>query len=108
MNGMEYALARNPRFPDSSGIFSSTIEMDGTSGPFLTLSFRRSATVQSTTFTPEVVGTLGSAWLSGSGNVTQILPSVTNNDGTSTLKYRDTVPVSGAAQRHMRLRVTLP
>ena len=107
-NGMEYALARNPRSPDSSGTFSSAIEMDGASGPFLTLSFRRSSSVQSTTFTPEVIATLGGSWLSGSGNTSQVGSIITNNDGTNTLKFRDTVPVSGAIQRHMRLRLTLP
>ena len=107
-NGMEYALARNPRSPDSSGILSTAFEMDGASGPFLTLSFRRSASVQSTTFTPEVTGTLGGTWLSGGGNVLQLGTSISNNDGTNTLRFRDTVPTSNALQRHMRLRVTLP
>ena len=108
VNGMEYALARNPRSPDSADIYSAANEMDGASGPFLTFSFRRSASVQSTTFTPEVVGTLSGTWLSGSSNVIQVGTSVTNNDGTITLKYRDTTPATGTAQRHMRLKVTLP
>lgn len=107
-NGLEYALGRNPRQPDRADVFSSALEMDGTSGPFLTLSFRRSLSIQSTTFTPEVTAGLGGAWLSGSSNALQVGSAVNNGDGSETLKFRDTTPVSGATQRNIRLKVTLP
>ena len=107
-NGLEYALARNPRAPDNSDAFVSTLEMDGAAGPFLTLSFRRSLSIQSTTFTPEVIAALGGTWLSGGGNTLQLGTAVNNGDGSEALKYRDTTPTSSATQRHMRLKVTLP
>jgi hypothetical protein len=107
-NGLEYALGRNPRQPDRGDVFTGTIEMDGASGPFLTLSFRRSLSIQSTSFTPEVTSVLGSPWLSGSGNAVQVDSTVNNGDGSETVKFRDTTPVSGATQRNIRLKVTLP
>ena len=107
-NGLEYALARNPRIPDASEILVSTMEMDGGNGPFLTLSYRRSLSIQATVLTPEVTGTPGSTWLSGAGNTFQMGASVNNGDGSETLKFRDATPASGATQRHIRLRVTLP
>jgi hypothetical protein len=107
-NGLEYAFGRNPRAADSQGIHGVGLEMDGTSGPFLTLTFRRSLSVQSTLFTPEIITTLGGTWVSGGGNTLQILPNVNNGDGTETLKYRDTVPFSSSTQRFMRVKVTLP
>ena len=106
-NGLEYAFARNPRVADSSDAIVSTVEMDGASGPFLTISFRRSLSLQSTSFSPEVTATLGGAWLSGGGNTLQ-LGVVNNGDGSETLKYRDTTPISSATQRHIRLKVSLP
>lgn len=107
-NGMEYAFSRNPRAADSSDVLSSAMEMDGAAGPFLTLSFRKSLSIQSTAFTPEVTATLGGTWLSGGGNTLQIGTATNNGDGSETLKYRDTVPISSATQRNMRLKVTLP
>ena len=107
-NGLEYAFARNPRVADSSDAIVSTVEMDGASGPFLTISFRRSLSLQSASFSPEVTATLGGAWLSGGGNTLQLGVSVNNGDGSETLKYRDTTPIGSATQRHIRLKVTLP
>ena len=106
-NGLEYAFARNPRAADSSDAIVSTVEMDGASGPFLTISFRRSLSLQSTSFSPEVTAALGGAWLSGGGNTLQ-LGVVNNGDGSETLKYRDTTSTSSATQRHIRLKVSLP
>ena len=107
-NGIEYALGRNPRAPDASDVLTSALEMDGAAGPFLTISFRRSLSIQSTTTTPEILGTLGGTWLSGNSNLLQVGTTVNVGDGSETLKYRDTLPVGSSPQRFIRLKVALP
>jgi hypothetical protein len=107
-NGLEYALGRNPRAPDSSDALTSALEMDGANGPFLTLRFKRSLSIQGAQFTPEVSGGLGGSWLSDAASVVQVGTPENNGDGSQTVRVRDAMPVSGQSQRFIRLKVMLP
>ena len=70
---------------------------------YLTLSFRRVPTAGDLTYTPQSGPALGT-W---TGVPVQVGSPVTNADGTQTVLFRDSVPITPAAtQRFMRLQVT--
>lgn len=95
-NGMEYALGLNPNVGDPSGLPTGVIE-----GGFLTMTYTRNknADVQ---WIVEVSGDLIN-WDSGPSFATESMQ--TDNGTIQTWKATDSVPITGATRRHMRVKV---
>src|SRR5204862_1014676 len=101
-NLMEFASGSNPMSPDAARAGGITIANDAGDGPYLTLQYRRIIDLQGVAFHGDVGG-LPDAWtLDGAIPVGAAL---NNGDGTETLTLRDTVKVSAATQRFIRLRI---
>ena len=105
-NLLEFALGMNPAVRDAQpftptrpGLPVGTIQnISGTN--FLTLLVRRPFGRLAITYAAEVSPDLR-LWAPG----VQAAPPTSNGDGTETVVFRDTTPVSQAAMRFMRLKV---
>ena len=97
---MEYFLGLNPNTNDRPPLQPGAV----TVGPnrYLTLEFSHAKSAADVGFAVEATGALGS-WPDAA-----ILHSVTDEGATERLLYRDTVPMDGASQRFIRLRVNGP
>ena len=101
-NLLEYALGLDPLAAGASPV-SVSLANDGTSGPYLTLTYRRSTSTSGVTFYGDTAATLPN-W--SAGTAVQVGTATNNGDGTETVILRDMVPVTGSApQRFIRLRV---
>ncbi len=105
-NLIKYAENLDPKVPTTSAFPATGVTTSG-GAKYLTLSFRQATAATDLTFTPQVnTGALGtpSAWAAGG---TLLGTPVDNGDGTRTMTYQDTVPMSASApKRFMRLGVT--
>ena len=99
---LEYAYGLNPKVADTAGTPTTAIQtIDGVK--YLTLTFRRSPTATDLIYTPQSGGSI-SVW---NGTPVQVGTAITNADGTQTVTFRDSVPITGATpQRFIRLQVT--
>lgn len=103
VNLLEYAQGLAPK--TSSQVGTPTVGKQLISGStYLTLTFRRKITAPELTYTVQIDGTLPGTWAGGSVIVGS---PVNNGDGTETVSYRDTVAITAATKRFMRLKVTL-
>ena len=99
---LEYAYGLNPKVADTTGRPITAIQaIDGVK--YLTLTFRRSPTATDLIYTPQSGGSI-SVW---NGTPVQVGTAINNADGTQTVTFRDSVPITGATpQRFIRLQVT--
>ncbi|MDX6767580.1 MAG: LamG-like jellyroll fold domain-containing protein [Candidatus Methylacidiphilales bacterium] len=107
-NLTEFALGMNPSLPDAkthtglaNGLPAWQIPDSGSG--FLSFTMRRPKSLLDINYRVEVSGNLGTwsdALLTG--------PAQDNGNGTETLTYRDTVPMSSATKRFIRLRIEQP
>src|SRR5262249_11184134 len=114
-NFLEYAFGLNPLAYSSDGAPSASISnVTGTN--YLAMTFRRATNATDCTFTTMVAPDLFH-WLTGATysatnsisvttNTTEV--SRTQTNGVETIVVRDNLPIPAAAQRFMRLRVTIP
>ncbi len=103
LNGLlEYAYGLNPKVASTSGTPVTAIQtINGQK--YLTLTFRRSPAATDLTYTPQSGGGIN-LW---NGTPVQVGTAITNADGTQTVTFRDSVPItSGTPQRFIRLQVT--
>jgi hypothetical protein len=98
-NLLEYALGMNQNVASSSGL-----PVGGILGGFLTLSFNRQKAATDIIYQVEAVGNLNSSWVEiwNSFNV----PYGGGENPSDLVTVQDTVPVSDAPKRFMRLKVT--
>ena len=101
VNLREFFHGLNPLGSDKNPLLTK-LAMDGASGPYLTLQFRRSLTAQGVTFAVDTADNLAN-WSLGAS--VQIGAAINNGDGTETLSYRDLIPTSSGTQRFIRLRI---
>ncbi len=98
----EYAYGLDPKTPNSSNRPVTAIQSVNGS-KYLTLTFRRVPTATDLTYTPQSGGGIN-LW---NGAPVQVGTPVTNADGTQTVTYRDSVPITPTTpQRFIRLQVT--
>ena len=103
LNGLlEYAYGLNPKLASTAGAPVTAIQtINGQK--YLTLTFRRSPTATDLTYTPQSGGALN-LW---NGTPVQVGTAITNADGTQTVTFRDSVPItSSTPRRFIRLQVT--
>jgi hypothetical protein len=98
-NLLEYALGMDPNQASSYGMPVAAVPVD-----YLTLSFNRQKAATDITYKVEAVGNLNSSWVEiwNSFNV----PYGGGSNPSQQVTVQDTVPVSDAANRFMRLKVT--
>ena len=96
-NLMEFALGGQPK--DNASRILPDVHVEAIGGEnYLTLTIVKPTNLSGITYTPQVCGDLNS-WLGGSPNV------VTMTNTTTTLKVRDSIPISSSRSRFIRLLV---
>ena len=102
VNQLEYALGLEPKTPNPTGAPSGTVQnISGTK--YLTLTYRRLLAPGELTYTPQS----GAPIATWTGVPVLVGAPSGNGDGTETVTYRDSVPVTPAVpQRFIRLQVT--
>lgn len=102
VNLLEFALNLPPKNPSASG--GPAVTTQNVSGSnYLTLTFRRRTPTLDLTYQAQTNGTLPGTWLS---NAIQVGSPINNGDGTETVTFRDTTPLTSAAMRFLRLQVS--
>ena len=102
-NLAEYAFGTDPKTSTGSGgPVIAPVTVDGLD--YLAATYHQVLANTDTTITPEVSDDL-LIWQSGP-DVTALVSLADNGDGTETLTVRDLTPLSGAAARFIRLRVS--
>lgn len=101
-NVMEYASGSNPLSPDAAGVVGVSLINVAGGGSYLTLQYRRIIGVQGVEFHGDSGSTPDTWTLDGT---IPVGAPVNNTDGTETVTLRDTVEISAAAQRFIRLRI---
>jgi hypothetical protein len=98
-NLLEFALGSDPHLPDAAVPALSKVNVSGSN--YLAITFRRRNPLLDLAYTVQTGASLTS-W----GNTAVIVGSaVSNGDGTETVTFRDSVPITGATQRFMRVQV---
>lgn len=98
----EYAYGLDPKTPNASNRPVTAIQTINGS-KYLTLTFRRVPAATDLTYTPQSGGGIN-LW---NGVPVQVGTPVTNTDGTQTVTYRDSAPITPTTpQRFIRLQVT--
>lgn len=95
-NLMEFVMGTQPGNPNSNGIHTCTVQpqtFNSVSGNYLNVSFKRNLAADTPPIVPQLSTDLA-AWESGPAIFTQ-MSSVHNEDGTATVTYRSTQPVTG-------------
>jgi len=98
-NLLEYALGMNQNVASSSGL-----PVSGILGGYLTLSFNRQKAATDITYQVEAVGNMNSSWVEIWNSFN--LPYGGGENPSDLVTVQDTVPVSDAPKRFMRLKVT--
>jgi hypothetical protein len=98
-NLLEYALGMNQNVASSSGL-----PVGGIHGGYLTLSFNRQKAATDITYQVEAVGNMNSSWVEIWNSFN--LPYGGGENPSDLVTVQDTVPVSDAPKRFMRLKVT--
>jgi len=99
-NIVEYALGRDPLVADSTNLYSITNEAG-----YFCLVYQRAIAATDVTFIVEVKDDVLGAWTT-SVQTPEIIDD--GNGVNETVRVRDTVPMSTAPHRYMRLRITKP
>jgi hypothetical protein len=100
-NLLEYALGMDPNQASSSGLPVCAV-----SGDYLTLSFNRQKYADDITYGVEAVGNLNSSWVEIWNSIS--IPYGGGSNPSQLVIVQDTVPVSDAPKRFMRLKVIKP
>jgi hypothetical protein len=103
---LEYALGSNQGDGMSVRRPAAAVQnftVSGVPGNFLTFAYSRNNAADGVTYTVEL-GTNLSTWDSSSSAVTYV-STTSNGDGTSTVLYRATQPMTAQPKQYMRLRV---
>ena len=100
-NLLEYALGMDPNQASSYGM-----PVGAVSGDYLTLSFNRQKYADDITYGVEAVGNLNSSWVEIWNSIS--IPYGGGSNPSQLVIVQDTVPVSDAPKRFMRLKVTKP
>jgi hypothetical protein len=98
---LEYALGMDPNQASSSGLPVCAV-----SGDYLTLSFNRQKYADDITYGVEAVGNLNSSWVEIWNSIS--IPYGGGSNPSQLVIVQDTVPVSDAPKRFMRLKVIKP
>ncbi len=99
---LEYAYGLNPKVANTTGAPVTAIQTINGS-KYLTLTFRRSPTATDLIYTPQSGGAIN-VW---NGAPVLVGTPITNADGTQTVTFRDSVPITPTTgQRFIRLQVT--
>ncbi len=101
-NLLEYALGVSPKSPSPNGLPAIGIRNSGGAN-YLALTFRRRLTAPDLTYLPQTAASVSGPWLN---TAVAVGTPVDNGDGTETVTYRDSTPLTGANQRFLRLSVT--
>lgn len=103
-NLLEFAFNSSPKLPNDLSMPVAGRVRDG-GIDYLTLTFRRRTAAVGLTYTPLTNGTLPGVgtWTS---DAVQVGSAVNNGDGTETVTFRDSVPLTTEGQRFMELQVT--
>jgi hypothetical protein len=103
VNLLEFAFNLPPK---TSGLIGSPFRSTQTvnNNKYLTLTFRRQLVAPELTYLPQTSGSLVGTWAS---DAVLIGNPITNSDGTETVTYRDSTPLTNAGRRFMRLKVAL-
>ena len=102
----EYAFASDPKTTTTAPPFISRLDsIEGST--YLTLTFRRRSTLSDLTYLVQTNSGLPGTWLD---NDAVLVPgsAVDHGDGTETVTYRDSQPVSAGPRRFLRLEIQLP
>jgi uncharacterized delta-60 repeat protein len=102
-NLLEFALNMPPKTGSQSGL--PTMGSTNVSGQdYLTITFLRRIPSLDLTYTAQTNGSLDSAgWMA---NAVQVGTPDNHGNGTETVTFRDSTPISGATKRFLRLMVT--
>lgn len=101
-NQLEWSFGFEPKAPNFTSLPSSAIQNVGGSN-YLTLTFRRLQAAGELTYTPQSGAPIGT-W---TGAPIIVGTPISNGDGTQTVTFRDSVPITAATpQRYIRLQVT--
>jgi uncharacterized delta-60 repeat protein len=106
-NVLEYAFGLNPLVHGSAGPDGlSTMAIQNIGGQnYLTITFRERAPAGDVTYTPQTSAAAAGPW---TANAVQVGSPVSNGDGTQTVTYRDSTPISAGSPLHfMRVDVTV-
>jgi hypothetical protein len=98
-NLIEYALGLNPNQASGSGL-----PVGGIHGGYLTLTFNRQKSATDIAYQVEAVGNLNSSWVEIWNSSNE--PYGGGSNPSQQVTVQDTVPVSNAPKRIMRLKVT--
>jgi hypothetical protein len=102
---LEYALAGNPLVADSTALWPVGGRAVSGGATYLTLTYRQNKEAMDVTFVPEAAGELANGAWSAAG----IVGTAWTGEGQFWLvTVRDSVPVTNAPYRFMRLKVTRP
>jgi hypothetical protein len=100
-NLLKYALGLDPNTPATSGQLPTGGIQPDSGQDYLTMTINRTNRPADISYVVEVSGDL-QTWVSGPPN------TVTLTDTATQLVVRDNIPVPGATERFIRLRVTVP
>ena len=111
MNLLEYALLRDPKAPDPGSV--TVTRNTGPGGDRLVLTVQRDPERNDVTLAVEAAPSLNGPWsaiaVSQNGGPFAGTASITGDSdapGIKTVSIRDTVPITAAQQRYLRLRVS--
>ena len=97
---LSYALGLSPQLRDSSKHPLPGISDQGDE-QFLSLTFRRRTDASDLTYTVQVSGSLAN-WIETTGTIGS---ASDNGDGTETVSFRDTTPISAGGRRFIRVKI---
>jgi uncharacterized delta-60 repeat protein len=102
-NLLEFALNMPPKTSSPSGL--PTMSKTNVAGQdYLTITFLRRIPSLDLTYTPQTNGSLETiGWMA---NAVQVGLPINHGNGTETVTFRDSTPISGATKRFLRLMVT--
>lgn len=106
-NVLEYAFGLNPQVHGSTGPDGlSTMGIQNIGGQnYLTITFRERVPAGDVTYTPQTSAAAAGPW---TANAVQVGSPVNNGDGTQTVTYRDSTPITAGSPLHfMRVDVTV-
>ena len=101
-NLAEFAFGLNAKTANPTGGPTTAIQnISGTN--YLTITFRRRSPALDLAYAAQTSGDLSGAWTT---DAVQLGSATSNGDGTETVTYRDSVSISPASKRFLRIQIT--
>ncbi len=101
-NLAEFAFGLNAKTANLTGGPTTAIQnISGTN--YLTITFRRRSPALDLAYAAQTSGDLSGAWTT---DAVQLGSATSNGDGTETVTYRDSVSISPASKRFLRIQIT--